>query len=331
MLDRKSFISNFSNVQRLLQLRGVESSHLKIIPKLPSDLQRSALFELPNIPLNPVDEATVLENRPYCQKGEYLKSDWLEPFLPVNTTLLSEGVTMSGSKFVAFKGNEALLQEKLIESFRAINALAGFEYCYVPFLVNEKALTNTGHLPKFEEDLFKTTEGKYLIPTGEVPLINLFADKILEVDELPLRVQTATPCFRKEAGAKNEDLVRVHQFQKLELVTICKPSQSEREFDFMINTVAESLLLLGLKIRAVLLPPPDLPWASARTCDIEAWLPKSKKWLEVASISNCTCFQARRALIRYRESAGKPTTYAHTLNGTSIAPGRVLTVLEEMT
>jgi seryl-tRNA synthetase len=194
-------------------------------------------------------------------------------------------------------------------------------------------MTGTGQLPKFEEDLFRTAgaDPLYLIPTAEVPLTNLHRDEIFEASQLPIHYCAWTPCFRAEAGAAGKDtrgLIRQHQFHKVELVKLARAEESEAEHQRMVEDACEVLRRLGLHHRVVLLCAGDLGFASAKTYDIEVWLPGQQTFREISSVSNCEEFQARRIRVRYRDEKGKPRL-AHTLNGSGVAVGRAVVALFE--
>ena len=209
----------------------------------------------------------------------------------------------------------------------------GYEEVIPPFLVNTKTMTGTGQLPKFEEDLYKIeNEDLWLIPTAEVPLTNLHAGEILAEKELPKYYTAYTPCFRREAGAHGRDvrgIMRLHQFNKVELVKIVHPEKSYEELEKLVREAEKVLQLLGLHYRVVELCTGDLGFSAAKTYDIEVWIPSQNRYREISSCSNCEDFQARRAQIRFRDKEGK-TCLVHTLNGSGLAVGRtVIAILEQ--
>ena len=206
----------------------------------------------------------------------------------------------------------------------------GYEERYVPFIANSQSLTGTGQLPKFEEDLFKVSEDLFLIPTAEVPLTNLFADSILHDDELPIKVTSHTPCFRSEAGSYGKDtkgLIRQHQFEKVEIVQVVHPNDSDAALVGLLENAEEILQLLELPYQVVQLCGGDLGFSSAKTFDIEVWIPSQNKYREISSCSNFTDFQSRRSKIRLNESGKK--IFPHTLNGSALAVGRTLVAIVE--
>jgi seryl-tRNA synthetase len=211
------------------------------------------------------------------------------------------------------------------------NRSRGYEEVYVPFMVNRETMTATGQLPKFEEDLFKIDgEDMFLIPTAEVPLTNLFRDEIIKNLDEPIKMTAYTPCFRKEAGSYGRDtkgIIRQHQFDKVELVCITKPEESDRVFEEMVATASDLLTSLNLPHRLLNLCTGDLGFSAAKTIDLEVWIPSQNQYREISSVSNVREFQARRAKIRYKD--GKKNKLANTLNGSSLAVGRTLVALME--
>jgi seryl-tRNA synthetase len=208
----------------------------------------------------------------------------------------------------------------------------GYQEIFPPFLVNKETMTGTGQLPKFEDDLFKTTNGFYLIPTAEVPLTNLRRGEILKEDDLTIYYTAYTACFRKEAGSYGKDvrgLIRQHQFNKVELVKISKPEDSYNELELLTANAEEVLKKLELPYRVVLLCTGDTGFSAAKTYDLEVWLPAQNKYREISSCSNCEDFQARRANIRYRSKENEKVNFVHTLNGSGLAVGRTLVAVLE--
>ena len=206
----------------------------------------------------------------------------------------------------------------------------GYEERYVPYIANSKSLIGTGQLPKFEEDLFKVAEDLFLIPTAEVPLTNLYADSILDSDSLPIKVTSHTPCFRSEAGSYGKDtkgLIRQHQFEKVEIVQLVHPSESDNALVGLLENAEEILQLLELPYQVVQLCGGDLGFSSAKTFDIEVWIPSQNKYREISSCSTFTDFQSRRSKIRLNDSGNK--IFPHTLNGSALAVGRTLIAIIE--
>ena len=209
---------------------------------------------------------------------------------------------------------------------------AGWQETVVPLLVREEAAFGTGQLPKFREDLFQTTDGRWLIPTAAVSLTNLVREQILDAEMLPLRFTALTPCFRSEAGAAGKDtrgLIRQHQFEKVELVTICEPDQSEAEHERMVRAAEAILEELELPYRRMLLCTGDMGFTARKTFDLEVWLPGAGAYREISSVSNCGDFQARRMDARFKFRGDKGTSFVHTLNGSGLAVGRTLVAVLE--
>ncbi|MHB8406267.1 MAG: serine--tRNA ligase [Gammaproteobacteria bacterium] len=242
---------------------------------------------------------------------------------------------ISGARFVVLKGPLAKLQRALIQFMLDLHTREhGYEEVYVPYLVNAESLRGTGQLPKFADDLFalQGEHGYFLIPTAEVPVTNLARNEILEADTLPRRYVAHTPCFRAEAGAAGKDtrgMIRQHQFEKVELVQLVKPEDSYQALEELAGHAEKVLQKLGLPYRVVALCAGDTGFAAAKTYDLEVWLPGQKRYREISSCSNCTDFQARRMLARWRNPAtGKPELL-HTLNGSGVAVGRALIAIME--
>jgi len=241
------------------------------------------------------------------------------------------GVKLAKSRFTVLKKEAARLERALINFMLDHNREYGFEEVYVPFLANSSTLLGTGQLPKFEEDLFKICdEDLYLIPTAEVPLTNLYREEIIKELTHPIKLTAYTPCFRKEAGSGGRDvrgMIRQHQFDKVELVAITRPEESDEVFEQMVQCASDLLTKLKLPHRHVMLCTGDLGFSAAKTIDLEVWLPGQGKYREISSISNTRDFQARRAQIRFKD--GKKNRLVHTLNGSSLAVGRTLIAIME--
>ena len=238
---------------------------------------------------------------------------------------------VSGSRFVYLKNNLAKLERALATFMIESNIKFGdFNEISTPVLVNENALIGTGQLPKFDSDIFKTRENLWLIPTSEVTLVNLVRDKIIEKEEFPIRYTAYSSCFRSEAGAAGKDtrgLKRQHQFGKVEIVSITSPEESEKEHLFLLNAAEKILQDLELPYRVCELCADEVGFASKKTFDLEVWIPSTKSYMEIASISNCGDFQSRRMNTRYK--IGEKREYPHTLNGSALAIGRsIIAILE---
>ena len=238
---------------------------------------------------------------------------------------------VSRSRFVYLKNNLAKLERALASFMIESNIKFGdFNEISTPFLVNENALIGTGQLPKFDSDIFKTRENLWLIPTSEVTLVNLVRDKIIEKDKLPIRYTSYSPCFRSEAGAAGKDtrgLKRQHQFGKVEIVSITSPEKSEKEHLFILNAAEKILQDLELPYRVCELCAIEVGFASKKTFDLEVWIPSTKSYMEISSISNCGDFQSRRMNTRYK--VNKKREYPHTLNGSALAIGRTIIAILE--
>ena len=251
-----------------------------------------------------------------------LDVDWLD---------FERGVKLAKSRFTALRGTGAKLSRALINYMLDFNAKRGYQEVCVPYIANRDTLTGTGQLPKFENDLFKLDgEDLFLIPTAEVPVTNLFRDEILDVSMLPIKMTCYSECFRKEAGSAGRDtrgMIRQHQFSKVELVSITKPEESDLVFDDMVACASDLLTSLGLAHRLVMLCGGDLGFSAAKTVDLEVWFPGQNRYREISSVSNTHDFQARRAMIRYKDE--KKNKLVHTLNGSSLAVGRTLIAIME--
>ncbi|KEA45674.1 serine--tRNA ligase [Campylobacter mucosalis] len=241
------------------------------------------------------------------------------------------GAKISGSRFTILRGEMARLSRALVNYMIDFNQARGFELVNVPFLVNANTLYGTGQLPKFKDDLYKVDdEDLYLIPTSEVPVTNIYNDEIIDASNLPIKMTCYSACFRKEAGSAGRDtrgMIRQHQFEKVELVSITHPDDSEKILQEMVDCASDLLKSLGLAHRHMLLCSGDLGFGAAKTIDLEVWLPGQNKYREISSVSNTRDFQARRAKIRYKQD-GK-NALVHTLNGSSLAVGRTLIAIVE--
>ncbi|HET7566047.1 MAG TPA: serine--tRNA ligase [Gemmatimonadaceae bacterium] len=295
------------------------------------------LLQLPNITLPSVPEGGESCNTIIRSWGTPRESEGVRPHWEVGEQLgildLARGAKITGSGFIVFRGLGARLVRALMSFMLDVHTREhGYTETWVPFLVNRQAMTGTGQLPKFEDDAYVTTDDLFLIPTAEVPVTNLYRDEVLEAAALPMGMTAYTPCFRREAGAHGKDtrgLIRVHEFDKVELVRYSTPEASEAQLE-LLTTQAESILQkLGLPYRVLLLAAGDTGFASAKTYDLEVWAPGVGKWLEVSSCSTFTDFQARRANIRYRPGAGERPRFVHTLNGSGLAfPRTIIAILE---
>jgi seryl-tRNA synthetase len=240
---------------------------------------------------------------------------------------------IAGARFTVLRGALARLERALGQFMLDLHTTEhGYAETVVPLLVNADAMFGTGQLPKFEEDLFKTTDGRYLIPTAEVPLTNLVANDITPAAALPLRYAALSPCFRSEAGSAGRDtrgMLRQHQFYKVEMVSITHPDDSDAEHERMTRCAETVLEKLGLPYRRMLLCAGDTGFSAAKTYDLEVWLPGQETYREISSCSNTRAFQARRMKARFRAADGKTLDFVHTLNGSGVAVGRALIAVLE--
>jgi seryl-tRNA synthetase len=303
--------------------------------------RNQALLVLPNLPHASVpvgaSAAENVEVRRYGATREFdfePQAHWdLGPALGIID--FERAVRISGARFTVLSGSGARLARALINFMLDVHTREhGYREIEPPFLVNAASLTGTGNLPKFEADLFKIAGDwdLYLVPTAEVPLTNLHRGEILDGRELPIRYTAYTPCFRSEAGSYGQDvrgLIRQHQFDKVELVKLTTPEQSYDELEALTANAEEILKRLELPYRTMLLCTGDIGFASAKTYDIEVWLPSQRTYREISSCSNTESFQARRANIKYRAGGAGKTEFVHTLNGSGLAVGRTLVAILE--
>lgn len=243
------------------------------------------------------------------------------------------GAKIAAARFTVLKKEGARLERALINFMLDIHTKEHhYQEIFPPFLVNANTMTGTGQLPKFENELFKANDELYLVPTAEVPLTNLHQNEILSELDLPLYYTAYTACFRREAGSYGKDvrgLIRQHQFNKVELVKICKPEESFAELETLTQNAEVILQRLELPYRVVVLSTGDIGFSAAKTYDLEVWLPSQGRYREISSCSNCTDFQARRANIRYREEKSGKVNFVHTLNGSGVAVGRTMVAIME--
>ena len=292
---------------------------------------RDFLLDIPNIPHKDVEPGTSEEQNKIIRAfGDIQKKDSIDHLDISSDVDIESAVKIAGSRFAVLNNDIAKLQRALISFMLDIAEKNGYEERYVPYIANSKSLIGTGQLPKFEDDLFKVSDDLYLIPTAEVPLTNLFGDSLIEKDSLPAKVTSHTPCFRSEAGSYGKDtrgLIRQHQFEKVEIVQVVHPDESEAALEELLNNAEEVLQLLELPYQVVQLCGGDLGFSSSKTYDIEVWLPSQNKYREISSCSNFTDFQSRRAKIKFNNDGDK--VFPHTLNGSALAVGRTLIALIE--
>ncbi len=296
------------------------------------------LAAIPNLPMDDVPEgADETDNVEIARWGEPRKFDFaprdhadIGPSLGLD---FETGVAISGARFTFMRGQMARLNRALgqfmLDHQTATN---GYAECNTPYLVRTESLFGTGQLPKFAEDNFQTTDGRWLIPTAEVSLTNSVREQILDEAALPIRMTALTPCFRSEAGAAGKDtkgLIRQHQFEKVELVSIVRPEDSAAEHERMVGAAESILQALALPYRKLLLCTGDMGNSARKTYDLEVWLPGQGLYREISSCSNCGDWQARRMNTRYRPAEGKGNVFVHTLNGSGLAVGRTLVAVLE--
>jgi seryl-tRNA synthetase len=309
----------------LSQVEAAIEKVLLVVPNVPHESVPDGKDEKDNVVVRTWGEKARLDfaPRPHWELGESLGIlEW------------PQAAKISGARFTISKGAGARLERALASFFVDVHTSRGYREVLPPYLVTAETMTGTGQLPKFEEDLFRT-QGEtplYLIPTAEVPVTNMHRDEILEPGDLPISYCAWSPCFRAEAGAAGKDtrgLIRQHQFHKVELVKFARADESFAELEKMAEDAQEVLKRLGLHHRVVQLCAGDLGFASAKTYDLEVWLPGQDAYREISSCSNCEDYQARRIRVRYRGEGGKPRL-AHTLNGSGVAIGRtVVAILEQ--
>ena len=296
------------------------------------------LLEVPNMTLPDVPAGGEEHNVIVRSWGEPRKSEGVTPHWEIASALglvdLERATKVSGSGFAVFRGAGARLVRALMNFFLDAHAGDhGYEEIWPPALVNRASMTGTGQLPKFEDDAYRIAgDDLFLIPTGEVPVTNLYRDEILDGAALPKGFCAYTPCFRREAGSAGKDtrgVLRMHQFDKVELVRYCAPEESEAQLELLLGHAEAMLQRLGIPYRVKLLAAGDTGFSSAKTFDLEAWAPGVGAWLEVSSCSTFTDFQARRANIRFRPARGEKPRFVHTLNGSGLAfPRTIACILE---
>lgn len=314
------------------------------IARLEADLSATELtmdglmLELPNITRDDVPSGDETHNAVVRSWGTPREDASVRPHWDVAAELglvdLPRGAKISGSGFIVYRGLGARLVRSLINLMLDTHSgRHGYEETWVPLVANRASMTGTGQLPKFEDDMYAVHgEDAFLIPTAEVPVTNLYRDEILDAGDLPKALTAYSACFRKEAGAAGKDtrgLLRVHEFDKVELVRYSQPEDSDAALELLTGHAEAILQLLGLPYRVLLLAAGDTGFASSKTYDLEVWAPGVGKWLEVSSCSNFGDFQARRMNIRFRPAAGEKPRFVHTLNGSGLALPRIIAALLE--
>jgi seryl-tRNA synthetase len=302
---------------------------------------KSLMANLPNLPNDAVpqgkDESANVEVKKWGEprRFDFEPLDHVDIGEKLGILDFARATKIAGARFSILTGLGARLERALINFCLDMHTKHhGYTEIVPPLMVNTKTLFGSGQLPKFEDDLFKLTDERnfYLIPTSEVPLVNIYAEEILEGAQLPIRMTAYTPCFRSEAGSYGKDtrgLIRQHQFDKVELIKITKPEESYDELEALTRNAEAILEALGLPYRTIVLSTGDMGFSAAKTYDIEVWLPSQNTYREISSCSNCESFQARRAQIRFRRDANSKPEFAHTLNGSGLAIGRTwLAIIE---
>ena len=311
--------------QEVLELSEQFNNTLASIPNLPGE----------EIPVSPNAEDNV-EIKSWGNKTDFSFSpkNHLELNEQIHILDFKRGANVSGAGWPAYRGIGARLEWALLSYMQEVHIKNGFEPWLVPHLVKQNAMFGSGQIPKFESQMYKINDedyNLYLIPTAEVVLNGLHAEEIIPQEELPIRYIATTPCFRREAGAagaQERGLIRVHQFNKVEMFCFAKPEDSMNVFEEMLSSAEEVLQGLELHYRNMLLVTGDMSFASAKTVDVEVWLPGQERYYEVSSVSNCTDYQARRSKTRFRNAEGKPE-FVHTLNGSGLATARLMVALLE--
>ncbi len=298
------------------------------------------VFGLPNFIEPEVPVGDVSANKVVREHGKKREFDFKpQTHFDVGEKLgifdFERGVKLAGSRFYTYRGLGAKLERALMNYMLDLHTSEhGYQEAWVPILVNDACMTTTGQYPKFKGEYYRLDRDELsLIPTSEVPLVNLYRDEIIEEKDLPIALTAHTSCFRREAGAAGKDtrgLIRVHQFQKVEMIQLAHPDQSREIHEKMVLHAEEVLKRLGLHYRVVLLSSGDMGATAAKTYDLEVWMPGLDRYMEISSISNCLDFQARRGMIRFKESGGKgKPRLVHTLNGSGVAIGRALAAVVE--
>lgn len=300
--------------------------------------QKALIYEFPNVPNRSVpvgkDDSENVEIRRWGEPRKFdfdYKAHWdIGADLGILDPETAAKVT--GTRFHFYKGLGARLERAIVSFFLNTHTENGYTEILPPFLVNRASMTGTGQLPKFEEDAFKTTDDLFLIPTAEVPVTNMHRDEILDGAQLPIKYCAYSACFRAEAGSAGRDtrgLIRQHQFNKVELVKFVDPETSYDELEKLTNDAERVLQLLGLPYRVVCLSTGDIGFSSAKTYDIEVWMPSYNRYVEISSCSNFEDFQARRAAIRFKKDSKSKAQLVHTLNGSGVAVGRTTAAILE--
>ena len=292
-------------------------------PNIPSELTPIGKDDSENVEVRRWGEPTKFDFEPQAHWDIGARLDILDPETAAKVT---------GARFHFYKGLGARLERSIINFFLNTHTANGYTEVFPPFMVNRASMTGTGQLPKFEEDAFRLTNDYFLIPTAEVPVTNMHRDEILDGTKLPIKYCAYSACFRAEAGSAGRDtrgLIRQHQFNKVELVKFVRPEDSYEELEKLTNDAERVLQLLGLPYRVMALSSGDIGFSSAKTYDLEVWMPSYGRYVEISSCSNFEDFQARRASIRFKEDSKSKARLVHTLNGSGVAIGRTVAAILE--
>lgn len=315
------------------KLPELEAEDRELSARLHDELARLPNLPLPDVPDGEDEDGNVEVTRWGTPRDFAFKPKEHADLGPALGMDFETGAAIAGARFTFLKGQMARLHRALAQfMLNRQTDQHGYTECAPPLLVRDEAVFGTGQLPKFADDLFRTTDGRWLIPTAEVSLTNAVREQILPDDALPIRMTALTPCFRSEAGAAGRDtrgFIRQHQFEKVELVTVCRPEESPAEHERMTQAAESILQALDLPYRKMLLCAGDMGASARKTFDLEVWLPGQGAYREISSISNCGDWQARRMNARYRPADSKRTEFVHTLNGSGLAVGRTLVAVLE--
>ncbi len=329
--DISEIMKRMNEIKELIKANDAVLSELE-------EKQKKIMYEFPNIPseTTPIgkDDSENVEIRKWGEPRQFdfeAKAHW---DIGVNLGILDPetAAKVTGTRFHFYKGLGARLERAIINFFLNTHIENGYTEVMPPYMVNRASMTGTGQLPKFEEDAFKTTNDYFLIPTAEVPVTNMHRDEILDGAKLPISYCAYSACFRAEAGSAGRDtrgLIRQHQFNKVELVKFADPETSYEELEKLTNDAERVLQLLGLPCRVVALSSGDIGFSSAKTYDIEVWMPSYGRYVEISSCSNFEDFQARRASIRFKKDQKSKAQLVHTLNGSGVAIGRTTAAILE--
>ena len=335
---RKKAGEDAGELQASARVIGEEISALEAQLEVTQARFDDLLLGLPNLTLTGVPAGDESHNVVVRSWGEPRAAESVKPHWEIGEALglfdLPRGAKVSGSGFIVYRGAGAKLVRTMMNLMLDLHTTEfGYEETWVPVVVNRATMTGTGQLPKFEDDMYALKdEDLFLIPTAEVPVTNLYRDEILAADELPKALCAYSPCFRREAGSAGKDtrgLLRVHEFDKVELVRYCAPEDGEAQLELLLSHAEAVLQRLGLPYRVVLLAAGDTGFASAKTYDLEVFAPGVGKWLEVSSCSLFTDFQGRRANIRFRPAPGEKPRFVYTLNASGVAFPRVIAAILE--